>query len=343
MGVIAVLARMDDETNKMAVMQAARWYARLQAADCTENERQAFRDWLARDDAHAHAYAATERVANGVSQRLTADPRLRALAGAALESQRPARARWGWAAALIVSIGLGASAVSRFDAPTAQVGTEAYANSSRQQQTIQLPDGSTVHLDVGSRIDVQLSKAERRIELLGGRAYFEVAHDASRPFSVSARGARTTALGTRFQVALLDQAVSITLLQGSVAVADTGNGAQWREMLAPGEQLNFDVSTRARERRIVDIEVTTGWLQGRLIFKDTPLSEALAEVNRYAAVKLRLGDASLGSIAIGGNFAAGSDSEGLVNALVAVLPVKSVRTGADEIVLFPRYETEAQR
>ena len=203
-----------------------------------------------------------------------------------------------------------------------------------------LQDGSIVYLDVGSRVNVQMSKAERRIELAVGRAFFEVAHDSARPFSVSAGGARTVALGTRFQVALSQQLVSVTLLDGSVAVADTNESGNWREVLRPGQQLRYSAASRSKEKREVDAAALTGWSHGRLVFKGTPLAEALEEVNRYAATKVRIGDQALADLPVGGNFIAGGSSDDFVEALAAVLPLKIVRVGADEIVLFQRYETD---
>ncbi len=72
--------------------------------------------------------------------------------------------------------------------------------SEQTRRDVTLADGSVVHLDVDSEINVSFSSGHRDITLVNGRALFEVAHDASRPFVVSAGQSHTTALGTHFQV-----------------------------------------------------------------------------------------------------------------------------------------------
>jgi transmembrane sensor len=86
--------------------------------------------------------------------------------------------------------------------------------------------------------------------------------------------------------------------------------------------------------------MATSWSRGRLLFRGTPLAEAIEEVNRYSARKVRLADPSLADLAIGGNFIAG-DSELIVSAFAAALPIRAVEGGGGEILLFRRYETDS--
>jgi transmembrane sensor len=205
-----------------------------------------------------------------------------------------------------------------------------------------LSDGSTLHLDVGAEVSVVMSPHERHLELAKGRAYFEVAHDKTRPFSVTAAGTRTVALGTRFEVSLQSQSVSVSLAEGSVAITDAADATElekWREVLTPGQQLQVHADHDQRERIQVDAGAIASWSRGRLIFNGMPLNKVLDEINRYASIKVHLGDAELANIPIGGNFVAGADSNEFVETLAAVVPLRSVRTGANEIVLFQRYET----
>ena len=107
--------------------------------------------------------------------------------------------------------------------------------------------------------------------------------------------------------------------------------------MAPGQQLQFDEVSRRHTKLNVDADQVTSWSGGRLVFDDTPLSQALAEVNRYSKTKIVLVDVSLASVPIGGNFLAGGDSQEFVETLSAVLPLRSIRTGANEIALFQRH------
>jgi transmembrane sensor len=321
--------------------EAARWYARLHAHDCTEGDRAAFRCWQGRHRRHREAYETLETVTKRIDA-VAADARLQALAEEAFEAARAelprATQRWHVPAALAASVLFAVTclyiAVSPNDSPEA-IAFEA----SNELASITLSDGSEVQLDVNTKITAAIGPDRREIKLLRGRAMFAVAHDRTRPFSVDAAGARTTALGTRFQVQRSEGAVLVTLEEGSVAIESTSPEAKFYEQLHPGEQLSFDAHSAAHEKRFIDLQEVTGWTRGRLVFRGTPLEEALREVNRYSGVKVRLGDPTIASVPVGGNFHLGN-AESVVSALVAALPLRAVRNGEHEILLFHRYETD---
>jgi transmembrane sensor len=340
---------LSNDISKDVGERAAQWYARLGAPDCTSAERQAFEQWLGAADAHRRAYALAARSAALISGALATDTRWQAL----LDAQPPAKPkgdarlhrvqRWSIAAS-IVALGLAVLLVAnRSLRPEAVPAAQIYTNDARQQRTITLADGSLVHLDSGAEISALLTAQARRLSLVRGRAYFEVAHDRQRPFTVTSSGIQTLATGTRFEVKLQQQqTVVVTLTEGSVAVSDVGRHA-WRETLAPGEQLVYHTTSSAREKHGVDAERAVGWSRGRLYFDGTPLGEVLDEVNRYLATRIVLGDDSLARIPIGGSFAAGGDAAGFVDALAAILPVEGNASGGDRIVLYPRRQVSAQQ
>jgi transmembrane sensor len=348
---------MDLMENERTLQEAAGWHARLHSADCTEEDRLAFEQWRRSDVAHARAYEIAERTSSQLDS-LVLDPRLQALALLAREEvaaesttrrsrSRPGRAglggrrmRWTVPAALAASVAVAILAV-RFlpDALDDGSATMAYESSKDKARSVTLSDGSTVQLDVGTRLTVQMSSERRRVTLLAGRAMFDVAHDRSRPFSVAAADSRTTALGTRFQVELDPAQVIVTLAQGSVAIDDESVAHEWHEQLQPGEQLSVDMQTAMLTKTTVDPSVVTSWTRGRHLFRSTPLHEAVDEVNRYAQKKIRIGDPSLADLPVGGNFIAG-DSELIVAAFAAVLPLSVVNDGNKEIILFRRHEPQ---
>jgi transmembrane sensor len=333
---------MDLMENERTLQEAAGWHARLHAADCTEEDRVAFEQWRRGDVARARAYETAERTSSQLDS-LALDPRLQAMASQArAASVRPARRRIGWTvpAALAASAAV-AMFVFRFlpDALDDGTATVAYESSADKTRIVTLSDGSTVQLDVGTRMTAQMSSDRRRITLLSGRAMFDVAHDRSRPFSVAAGDSRTTALGTRFQVELDPTEVVVTLAQGSVAIDDESVAHDWHEQLRPGEQLSVDMKTALLTKTTVDPSMVTSWTRGRHLFRGTPLHEAVDEVNRYAQKKIRIGDPSLADLPVGGNFIAG-DSELIVAAFAAVLPLSVVSDGNKEIILFRRHEPQ---
>ena len=355
---------MNSKLNPILVNQAACWYARLRAPDCSAAERHSFQQWLETNADHERAYEAVENAANLITQQAKVDPRLQALAARALEKpaasphvEKPSdkaavqlgglastlRTHWRSAAVLLISAGVATlGALKVVQVPLGASPMASYANNENREREIKLDDGSIVHLDVSSEISVTMSPGERHLELAKGRAYFEVAHDKQRPFSVTAAGTRTVALGTRFEVSLQSQVVSVSLAEGSVAITDAVSATEtekWREVLIPGQQLQIHADHDQRERNQVDANAIASWSKGRLIFNGMPLNKVLDEINRYASIKVHLGDTELANIPIGGNFVAGADSNEFVDTLAAVVPLRSVRTGANEIVLFQRYET----
>jgi transmembrane sensor len=342
---------MNSKLNPTLVNQAARWYARLRAPDCSEAERAEFQQWRDADRGNEQAYEAVVRAAGLVTQQVNVDARLKALADRALDKSAAPQQQGGlsasvrthWRSAAVWLFSAGAAAVLAAKMVEAPVGVDpmaTYVNHEARERQIKLSDGSTLHLDVGAEVSVAMNAEERRLELAKGRAYFEVAHDKSRPFSVTAAGTRTVALGTRFEVSMLAQAVNVSLAEGSVAITSAAVPDKWREVLVPGQQLHINVEQDQRERKQVDVDTIASWSRGRLIFNGMPLIKVLDEVNRYASIKVHLGDTALANIPIGGNFVAGADSNEFVETLAAVLPLRSVRTGANEIVLFQRYETD---
>lgn len=110
-----------------------------------------------------------------------------------------------------------------------------------------LPDNSLVLLAPGSSIRyLEHFEARARNIQLEGRALFEVAKDSARPFTVTARGFATTALGTRFIVDATRRHISIRLLKGKIMVNTTpdANMTMQKVYLSPGQELKIDTETK---------------------------------------------------------------------------------------------------
>lgn len=330
---------MDDTQHLGPEAQAARWHARMLAADCTPADRESLTTWLAHSRHHEEAYGRVSHVLSAV-ESADADPRLQFLAEQAFQesaAHAKKRAVALWPAAVAASLAVAAISLVTWVGPSSAVGPLVY-ETSEQRSTIVLSDGSTAVLDVGTKIAVEMTDKAREVRLVSGRALFEVAHDANRPFSVDANDSRTTALGTRFQVELANRTVSVVLEEGSVAVErfSAGEKLDWSQRLRPGEQVVIDALTGIGSKRAVDSYSALSWIQNRHVFRDTRLDDAIEEINRYAAKKVRLGDPSLADWHLAGSFIAG-DSEQIMAAVASVLPVRVVPAGEHEIVLFRRY------
>ena len=100
-----------------------------------------------------------------------------------------------------------------------------------------LSDGSRLWLNSGSSVTfpVVFDSKERKVSITG-EAYFEIAHDPSKKFIVTANNLTTEVLGTHFNVNAYDdeEDTKVTLLQGSIKVMASGN---WSSIIKPGEQV----------------------------------------------------------------------------------------------------------
>ncbi|WP_051219308.1 FecR family protein [Oceanobacter kriegii] len=145
-----------------------------------------------------------------------------------------------------------------------------------------LPDGSTVSLNWDSEVAVNFSAGQRSLTLIRGEAYFEVAHDTSRPFIVSAGQARARAVGTAFNVRADSGKTRIAVTEGTVAVTGSSRSTTLvnaSEKVAVTDGQTGAVSPSANLQ-------ATAWQQGSMIFDGQPLADVLDEINRYTQYQI---------------------------------------------------------
>ena len=150
---------------------------------------------------------------------------------------------------------------------------------------IEMEDGSKAWLNAATslRYPVQFNGKERRVELLEGEAYFEVAKNKEKPFIVVANSMEIQAVGTAFNVNTYpneDSSRSATLTEGRVKVV-AGSHAR---LLLPGEQVRTDGETTQVIK--ADVEAVTAWKNGLFIFNGTPLMEVMQQVARWYDVRI---------------------------------------------------------
>jgi transmembrane sensor len=172
-------------------------------------------------------------------------------------------------------------------------------------EAVPLADGSRVTLNTDTRIKVDLTENERRINLARGEAYFEVARDPSRPFVVRVGNKRIVAVGTRFSVRRDPDGVRVFVTEGTVRVeqADAGEVTRSIAQLQPGNIAHAVADGVVFQTRpVAEVEQLLTWRTGYLVFDHTPLDEAVAEFNRYNRRKIVIRDPQVAAIRIGGNF-----------------------------------------
>ena len=151
-----------------------------------------------------------------------------------------------------------------------------------------LSDGSLVWLNAASSVTFPTAfiGSERKVSITG-EAYFEVAHNASKPFYVSHDDITVRVLGTHFNVNTYqdESNIKVTLLEGSVNVLKGNNTAR----LKPGEQV---VVTKDKISLItnIDLEEVMSWKNGQFYFKGTELKSIMRQIEKYYNVEVEFKD-----------------------------------------------------
>lgn len=187
-----------------------------------------------------------------------------------------------------------------------------YSTGIGEQRTIQLLDGSTVELNARSKVEVRLSNRRRDVALIEGQALFRVAKDKQRPFVVRAGEAQVRAVGTEFDVYRKQTETVVTVVEGRVETYP-GSGGGAAIVISAGEQLTV-LPHSVTKPTPADTIAATAWVQKRLIFEETPLSEVADEFNRYNRRPLTIDDDELKRLKISGVYSS-IDPASLINFL----------------------------
>ncbi len=202
-----------------------------------------------------------------------------------------------------------------------------YTTRSGQQTTVSLPDGSMIHLGVGSELNVPHNYKDGNRKLaLKGEAFFEVIHKSTSPFTVKSGDIETRVLGTKFSVRNFpeDSAVIVSVAEGRVE-----SGTQILNAL---QRISFNTDGRIR-RSVVqreDVEIATGILT----VTDMPLSQSIPKLNRWYNIQLEVGDEEMNDWRLSGEFRRESTSS-IQSMLELALGVRILSVG-DKLVLYPR-------
>jgi transmembrane sensor len=199
-----------------------------------------------------------------------------------------------------------------------------------EQKVVELSDHSHITLDARTRLRVRFTPDARIVQLLEGQAQFSVAKDPGRPFKVEAGSKTIVAVGTVFDVEYVDQQVHVAMVEGKVAVlsqgdqqsgaADSKVSEQTPLELTAGEALSVRADGASTVLPKADIEAATAWRQGKVIFRDQTLAEAVRRLNRYSRQQVIVDDPTLAQMKVSGVFETG-DAQAFVEAMQAYLPV----------------------
>lgn len=313
--------------------EAADWLARLGAGADGENHS-AFRRWYETDRRHAEAYDRMAAIWSGASQ-ISASP-----AAATIDETTPraSPSPFGLALAACLVGGIALALVlllgPRWLPDSAGQQLQSFATAIGEIREVALPDGSRLVLDSSSRVETRFTTSERMLTLSEGRARFIVAHE-SRPFVVRAGSNEVVATGTIFDVSLIQNRLAVVLLQGSVEVRQRRDGRSGvAQRLEAGQRLVIRGEAPAVRQSATRGE--TRWPTRMFEFDDTPLQEAVALVNRYSRVQLRLGGGRIGDLRVSGAYRAG-DLNGFARSLAAAFSLRlETRPDGSLLLVDPR-------
>lgn len=283
--------------------EAALWVARLHGPDRNRAMEREFQAWQARSPAHREAFGRCTEVWQDVPRLKLADayetaaslrtsPEVGAFRGPA----------WRWAAGLTAVL-VGSALILHWQAEGS------YSTAIGEQRLVVLDDGSRMLLNTATRVRVDFGSTQRRIEVTGGEALFEVAKNPSRPFVVRVAGSEVVATGTVFAVRFTagssrDEAVgevgprnkagvlAVTLLEGQVHVRPSETrgggdpGSNRDVVLRPGDRLQLDQSAANRTASASsldrpNVEQLIAWKRREVVFEEALLGDAVEEMNRY--------------------------------------------------------------
>jgi transmembrane sensor len=315
--------RNDDDHRRPVVVtpqiaaEAASWIARLHGPSRTPRMERDCLEWQQRSAAHRLAFERCTDTWQDVAQISLANAFASGSSKVQADGAVAGLLRSRWPAALAAGVLLSVIVLS----VQYWLGLGLHSTGLGEHSLVVLDDGTRVSLNTDSRVRVKMGAERRTVDVERGEAYFEVVKDPRRPFVVRAGRSEVVALGTVFSVRLgtggtqPDAAVAVTLIEGEVTVQATRRSGQASAkvlVLHPGERVRMiagDGTGGSELSEQVDrprLEPLVAWKRGEAVFDNVPLSDAIAELNRYNRMPVVIvGDPTIGSLRISGVYRTG--------------------------------------
>ena len=278
-------------------LQASDWIERRDFGIWTEADKAQFDAWIAASLAHRLAFLRADASWKS-TEMLTVLRPLRFRKD--LFSTRALRTFSKIAMAILLLAVIGAAGLIYRALPHYAT----YSTPIGGHRIVALADGSKIELNTSTTLRIAQDDSRRDVVLESGEAYFEVKHDAARPFVVTIGTHELTDLGTKFFVRKHDDDLDVSLVEGLVRFDDKAKDGRARMLtLVPGDALRVTATSMSVGRKsMANLANELGWRRGVLVFDRASLAEIADEVNRYNRKKLVIADAAVGRINIGGTF-----------------------------------------
>lgn len=298
---------MNPGAQRVALRDAANWYARLGAAPDCSGTRHQWQAWLEQDAMHQWAWQRLERLQSelhGLPPALTRDT-------LASDLEQPARRLL--LKGLVLGTGVSALAWSGYRQSPLWLADLRTATGERRR--ILLADGTQLILNTASAVDIRFSAEQRLILLHAGEILVATAKDP-RPLSVRSRHGHMRALGTRFSVRQEDNCTELQVLEHAVAVRNRAGAAELRVEAGMGLRFADGPLPAAQPLDPNGAE----WANGRLVIDNWRLDRTLAELQRYRPGFIQCAD-DVAHLRLSGAYPL-DDTDRTLAAIAKVLPVR---------------------
>ncbi len=247
------------------IREALEWLVRLHDEQCEDSTRLAFNIWLQSGPEHRAAWAEAEAL------WASFDPVRHEMAAL---RQRDKAINRRHALRVLAGVAVMGAAGWHATRPEFRADKRTVAGETR---IITLADGSRVNMGGRSAFAVDFSSDWRRLSLLRGEAYFSIAPDAQRPFSVSAMRTEIDAGDATFNLRIWSDRAQLAVATHTVAIRQSG-GLPVR--LHAGWQASFDHRQIFAKTKVDEAEIGA-WRRGQLVFRSVPLQDVVDELARY--------------------------------------------------------------
>lgn len=304
---------------------------RARASDASAE--QAFQSWLQAAPEHRREYERLEQVWEDMAAlpRPAAAPapkREPALVRTPAQPRRPGFLRWGGALAALV---LTAAAAYQY----VPVSYESVANASTQTHSLDLPDGTRLHANVGTRVSVRYTLAERHIRVDAGEVYIDAAPDR-RPLIVAAGEAELRDIGTEFNVLLLPDVLQVGVRSGEIRLNAQGANAPAAQTLRAGDTVLLSrADARLLRRQQVSASEIGAWQGGVAVMHEATLQQLAGYLALYRDAPLRFADERARALRLSGTLDL-RQPDAVLDMLPGLLPVTLTRRPDGAVVIGSR-------
>lgn len=304
--------------------EANQWLFRLAADDVSAADRDRFSAWLRTSPAHRQAWneaqalmTALRKPAQASYEASRADRRRASLHIGVQYESSSRRMRW-LGATLVMALAVAGyiEGPLLFDRWRADVLTLA-----GQRQKTTLADGTRVELDSDTALKVDMSGSQRRVTVLRGEAFFDIAKN-DRPFVVAVGVAELRDIGTAFAVNRLDDGATATVENGIVDV-DIPSAPQKAVRLKAGEKVEIGAKGVSPAKK-ANLDDELAWRRGQIVFRQMRLSEVVVRLNRYRQGRIVIGNPWISSQLVSGSFNT-DQPDVAIEALEGVLGISAIR------------------